>query len=79
MSGPKTIIKPMLWSLIPDREPDAEPMTHAIRCAVCGDGSEGGGSWEAPQIWALEHSGRNPSHHTYREIVERPWRTIMHG
>lgn len=23
---------------------------------------------------SLEHGGRNPSHHTYREIITRPWR-----
>ncbi|MGW2893493.1 DUF7848 domain-containing protein [Streptomyces sp. NPDC001212] len=22
----------------------------------------------------FEHGGRNPTHHTYREIISRPWR-----
>ncbi|MFE6099734.1 hypothetical protein ACFVQ4_07215 [Streptomyces laurentii] len=69
----------MVWSLIPDCEPDAESMTHAMQCAVCGDDSESSDSVDLPQTWALEHSGRNPSHHTYREIITRPWRTIMYG
>ncbi|MFD8970147.1 hypothetical protein ACFV0C_35030 [Streptomyces sp. NPDC059568] len=27
-----------------------------------------------PQNWALRHCGQNPSHHTYRKIITRPWR-----
>ncbi|ATI18670.1 hypothetical protein SEA_AMETHYST_48 [Streptomyces phage Amethyst] len=77
MSGPHTVIAHKKWSLIPDREPDAEAVTHAMECAVCGDRSDASGSWEPPQTWVLEHSGRNPSHHSYREIITRPWRTFM--
>jgi hypothetical protein len=27
------------WTLQPDREPDAEPTTYAMQCAVCGETS----------------------------------------
>lgn len=65
------------WTITPDREPDAEPTTYEMVCCVCGDGSANAEDWQAPQDWALRHSGRNPSHHTYREVITRPWRTWM--
>lgn len=77
MSGPRAIVRFQQWTLIPDREPDAEPLTYAMECAVCHERSDASGDWQPPQSWSLEHSGRNPSHHTYREIISRPWRTFM--
>ncbi|MET8678857.1 hypothetical protein ABZW18_15090 [Streptomyces sp. NPDC004647] len=65
------------WTLQPDREPDAELITYAMQCAVCGEHSGGDEDWADPQRWALSHSGRNPAHHSYREIITRPWRTWM--
>ncbi|WP_372408574.1 hypothetical protein [Streptomyces luteireticuli] len=65
------------WTLQPDREPDAEPMTYAMQCAVCGEGSGPAEDFLDAQHWAFRHAGRNPSHHTYRELIERPWRAWM--
>ncbi|MBQ0949279.1 MULTISPECIES: hypothetical protein [unclassified Streptomyces] len=79
MSGPKAIVRHEQWTITPDREPDAEPVTHQFKCAVCGEESGADGDWEPPQTWALEHSGKNPSHHTFSEIITRPWRTFMHN
>ena len=79
MSGAKAIIRHETWTLIPDREPDAGPVTHKMKCLVCGDESGEDGSWEPPQSWVLEHCGKNPSHHSYSEIITRPWRTFMHN
>ncbi|WP_327744044.1 hypothetical protein OHO28_21790 [Streptomyces europaeiscabiei] len=62
------------WTLQPDREPDAEPTTYAMQCAVCGKTSPPGTDFAEPQNWVFAHGGRNPSHHTYREIITRPWR-----
>jgi hypothetical protein len=50
-----------------------------MQCAVCSEKSDDSGEWEGPQSWALEHSGRNPMHLTFREIITRPWRTFMHN
>ncbi|WP_326697551.1 hypothetical protein OG909_09515 [Streptomyces sp. NBC_01754] len=77
MSATRAIVRHVKWTLTPDREPDAEPTTYAMRCVVCGERSERSEDWEEPQEWALRHSGGNPSHHTYREIITRPWRTWM--
>ncbi|GGV29495.1 hypothetical protein GCM10010277_12330 [Streptomyces longisporoflavus] len=63
------------WTLEPDREPDAEPTTYAMQCAVDGDTSPPSQDFAEPQEWVLKHCGKNPSHGTYREIITRPWRS----
>lgn len=77
MSGPHTVIATRQWTITPDREPDAASVTHQMKCDVCGEASGADGDWEPPQTWALNHSGRNPSHHSYSEVITRPWRTFM--
>ncbi|WP_455711066.1 DUF7848 domain-containing protein [Streptomyces nodosus] len=62
------------WMLQPDREPDAEPTTYAMQCVVCGESSPASSDFAEPQDWVFEHGGRNPAHHTYQEIITRPWR-----
>ncbi|WP_399078430.1 DUF7848 domain-containing protein [Streptomyces zaehneri] len=69
------MIRHETWTLTPDREPDAEPITYAMECAVCGESSAVDEDFAEPQSWVLEHCGKNPSHHTFREIITRPWRT----
>ena len=32
----RAVIRHEVWTLEPDREPDAEPTTYAMECAVCG-------------------------------------------
>ncbi|WP_330338762.1 DUF7848 domain-containing protein [Streptomyces sp. NBC_00557] len=70
----RAVVCPKEWTLQPDREPDAEPATYAMQCSVCGDNSPPSVDFAEPQSWVFEHGGRNPSHHTYREIITRPWR-----
>lgn len=62
------------WTLTPDREPDAEPVAYAMQCAVCGDVSGTDVDFTVPQDRTFRHAGRHPSHHTYREVITRPWR-----
>jgi len=69
-----TTIRTLHWTLEPDREPDAEPVTFAMQCVVCGEASPVAEEVVPAQAWVLRHAGRNPSHHTYRELIHRPWR-----
>ncbi|MFJ4832807.1 hypothetical protein ACIP79_23330 [Streptomyces sp. NPDC088747] len=71
----RAVVRHEIWTLEPDREPDAEPTTYAMQCAVCEATSAAGVDFGDPQDWVLAHCGRNPSHHSYREIITRPWRT----
>ncbi|HEY8986061.1 MAG TPA: hypothetical protein VIU15_41610 [Streptomyces sp.] len=75
----RAVIRHETWTLEPDREPDAEPVTYAMECAVCGESSEAAHDFAEPQSWVLKHCGKNPSHHTFREVITRPWRTWRHG
>ncbi|GAA3054942.1 hypothetical protein GCM10020000_41470 [Streptomyces olivoverticillatus] len=65
------------WTLQPDKEPDAEPITYAMKCAVCGETSPTWEDYGVAQNWTFTHAGRNPTHHTYREVIIRPWRAWM--
>lgn len=69
----RSIIQHRRWYLVPD----AEPVTYRMECVVCGACSQERRDVAEPQQWTLQHSGRNPSHHTYREVINRPWRTWM--
>ncbi|MCX5419937.1 MULTISPECIES: hypothetical protein [unclassified Streptomyces] len=71
----RAVIRHETWTLEPDREPDAEPTTYAMKCAVCGESSEASVDFAEGQFWVLKHCGKNPSHHTFREVITRPWRT----
>ncbi|MDF4253903.1 MULTISPECIES: DUF7848 domain-containing protein [Streptomyces] len=82
MSGghrPRSVIRYENWVFVPDQEPDAEPIMYAMQCAVCDEQSTASIDYTEGHAWALRHSGRNPSHHTYRELVTRPWRCWMRG
>ncbi|GBP99296.1 hypothetical protein SSP531S_06910 [Streptomyces spongiicola] len=77
MSSPSSVVEHRTWHLEPDREPDAETTTYAMQCAVDGETSPASEDPNAPQDWVLAHCGKNPSHHSFREIITRPWRTWM--
>ncbi|MFG2722585.1 hypothetical protein ACGFW5_30460 [Streptomyces sp. NPDC048416] len=72
---PRSVLRYENWALQPDREPDAEPVQYAMQCAVDEKTSPSSEDFAEPQEWVLRHCGQNPSHHTYREIITRPWRT----
>lgn len=75
------------WLIAPDRTEGAPPEpVHEIECTTCaGLESADPALTRSPatydiaeaQTWALQHSGRNPTHTGYREIVTRFWRTSM--
>jgi len=49
LSQPRAIIRQEKWSLVPDREPDAEALTYRMECAVCQERSDMSESWQAPR------------------------------
>ncbi|MEV5510644.1 hypothetical protein [Streptomyces orinoci] len=52
-------------------------ISHEFVCVGCADRSGPCREFETAQHWALGHSGRNPSHTTYRETIHRYWQTAM--
>ncbi|KUF15339.1 hypothetical protein [Streptomyces silvensis] len=83
----KSRIHEVTWHLSPDREPDAEPITRQMVCVVCEEDAGPDASSEpyedgedgvlAAQSWVFGHTARHPCHHTYRELIVRPWRAVM--
>lgn len=60
----------------PDREPDAEPLTFTMRCAVCGVTGPATLAAQRSADWIAEHLKSRPQHLTYRETVTRPYRAV---
>jgi hypothetical protein len=75
----RSLLRHMRWVLEPDREPDAEPVTFVMQCAVCLRKSPSSEEFDSASDWTFHHAARHPSHHTYREIVTRPWRAWRKG
>jgi hypothetical protein len=67
------------WTAEPDMEPDAEPFTLVMQCAVCGERSAVSQEIEAGQDWILKHAAGSGDHHSYREIFTRPYRAVRAG
>ncbi|WP_435865072.1 hypothetical protein [Streptomyces spectabilis] len=72
--SPRSVLRDERWALEPDRELDAEPTTYAMQCVMDGETSPVSQDFADPQRWVLNHCGKHPSHHTYREVISRPWR-----
>jgi hypothetical protein len=75
----RSLLRFMRWVLEPDREPDAEPVAFLMQCAVCQLKSPSSVEFDTISQWTFQHAARHPSHHTYREIITRPWRAWMKG
>lgn len=60
----------------PDREPDAEPLTFTMHCAVCGASSPIAFSAKRSVDWIARHLKSRPQHLTYREAISRPYRAV---
>lgn len=64
------------YTVIPDKEPDAEPLTFRLQCSVCEEQGPQEKTTEDAAAWALIHVKDNREHLTYREHVTRPYRMI---
>jgi hypothetical protein len=72
----RTIIRSVTWTLRPDIEPGApKAPIHHVECTTCLEPSEAAeGDQLAPELWTLQHVGKNPSHRSYRAITTNFWR-----
>ncbi|MFM9368052.1 hypothetical protein [Streptomyces sp. Da 82-17] len=64
------------YTIRPDDEPDAEPHTYAMQCAVCETSGSPSNESPDPTSWAFEHVREYPEHLTYREIITRPYHAV---
>ncbi|MGA5128814.1 hypothetical protein ACPCTO_03305 [Streptomyces olivoreticuli] len=72
-----TVIRFADWTLSPETAPEAPRIIHELECTTCNATSGASETFETLQDWALRHSGRNPSHTGYREIIHRFWRATL--
>ncbi|WP_405817289.1 hypothetical protein OG241_22450 [Streptomyces sp. NBC_01390] len=68
------------WTLRPDQDDDAPPLTYAFRCLTLGDDDTNCGARSErstdpinSQDWAFAHMREYPEHTSYAEVIERPW------
>lgn len=76
------------FAVAADTEPDAEPVTVAMQCAVCGEFSpavelprqDSPGAREVARRsaggWVQEHREANREHFTYRLVETHPYRLV---
>ncbi|PZT76332.1 MULTISPECIES: DUF7848 domain-containing protein [unclassified Streptomyces] len=54
MSPVSVVVRHVTWTLTPDREPDAEPVTYKLGCAVCPEAPEPSQDWVNPPLAYLQ-------------------------
>ncbi|WKX13017.1 hypothetical protein [Streptomyces sp. NL15-2K] len=71
----RSIIKAAEWTLGPETGEGAPQAIYSAGCMECGEESLASDNDRAPvEIWALKHTGRNPSHRQYNAMIETYWR-----
>jgi hypothetical protein len=70
----RSIFLHVSWTMGPETAPEAPEMVHELECTTCGAESEPQDNFEVARDWAFAHTGGNPSHRGYRELVTRFWR-----
>ncbi|MCK1796671.1 hypothetical protein MTQ01_11720 [Streptomyces sp. XM4193] len=64
------------FTVTADLEPDAEPITFAMACCVCGATGPESTDPDLSSAWVPTHLKHRPEHLSYRETVTRPYRAI---
>ncbi len=64
------------FRIAPDGEPDAEDVTFAAQCAVCGECGRPGTDPSGARQWIVRHLSAHPEHYSYRELISRPYRAV---
>jgi hypothetical protein len=67
------------WRSQPDRRPEAQPLTHRMRCDLCGRRSERSVEFGQVQSWQIQHVATHPGHRLYTETLTRPWLAHLLG
>ena len=73
---PNAVYRLREYTVTRDEEPDAEPHSYAMECAVCSETGPPSTDADAAHRWVPAHLRARPEHLTYREHVTRPYRAI---
>jgi hypothetical protein len=76
----RAVFRFVRWTLRPDEDDDAPPLTYAFRCLTlaeddteCSATSAPSTDPAGPQKWTFDHLRSHPGHTSYAEVIERPW------
>jgi hypothetical protein len=76
----RSVMRFVNWTLRPDMEPDAPPITHRFRClgeaedgTPCGAVSEASEDFTTARDWVFAHVREQPEHRSFAEVIDRPW------
>ncbi len=71
----RSIIKAAQWALGPETGEGAPQAIYSALCMACGaEAPASDNSPEPVEMWALKHTGLNPSHRQFKAMVETYWR-----
>ncbi|MFJ4681930.1 hypothetical protein [Streptomyces sp. NPDC088789] len=72
--APRSVLRHWIWTLQPDRKPDAEPGSYAMKYTAAGETPPPSEDAAEPQDWVLRHCGQNPSQWWDHRDGQRRWR-----
>lgn len=75
----RSVIRHVTWTITQDVSATAPPPRYEMECTTCTARSAPTEDAGTAQDWALQHSGRHPSHTGYRGVGTSFWRTSMAG
>ncbi|MEU1366629.1 hypothetical protein ABZ454_10890 [Streptomyces sp. NPDC005803] len=70
-----TIIRAAEWTLGPETAQGApRGALYEAECTTCADGSGAEEGTRVPaEVWALKHTGENPTHRNFRAVITSFW------
>lgn len=71
----RSVIKAADWELGEETSKGAPRGIYHAECLTCGAVSKAVDDARLPvKVWALKHTGHNPSHRQYKAVIESFWR-----
>lgn len=71
----RSIIRAAEWTLGAETSEGAPTGIYSAECITCGARAQPTDNEPLPvEVWALKHTGLNPSHRQYKSMVETFWR-----
>ncbi|WP_455680093.1 DUF7848 domain-containing protein [Streptomyces prunicolor] len=71
----RSIITAAEWTLGPETAEGAPKGIHSAECVTCGAQAQSTDNDRLPvEVWALKHTGLNPSHRQFKATIESFWR-----
>ncbi|MDX3555323.1 hypothetical protein PV729_26755 [Streptomyces europaeiscabiei] len=76
----RSIIKAAEWALGPETAQGATQGIYSAECLTCGAQAQPTDNERLPvEVWALKHTGLNPTHRQFKATAETFWRVTPTG